>query len=66
MLEPQEKDVAIPQLWTITQVSKALNLGRTKVYQLIWKENLPVQRFGRAVRVSPLELQRWLAEREQG
>lgn len=66
MLEPQEKDVAVPQLWTITQVSKALNLGRTKVYQLIWKEHLPVQRFGRAVRVSPLELQRWLAEREQG
>ena len=66
MLESQEKDVAVPQLWTITQVSKALNLGRTKVYQLIWNEHLPVQRFGRAVRVSPLELQRWLAEREQG
>jgi excisionase family DNA binding protein len=65
MLEQHEKDVSLPQLWTIAQVSKALNLGRTKVYQLIWKEHLPVQRFGRAVRVSPLELQRWLAEREQ-
>ncbi len=65
MLEQQEKDDSLPQLWTIDQVSKALNLGRTKIYELIWKEHLPVQRFGRAVRVSPAELQRWLAECEQ-
>jgi len=65
MLEQQEQEVPQPQLWTIAQVSKALNLGRTKIYELIWKEQLPVQRFGRAVRVSPVALQRWLAEREQ-
>ena len=65
MLEQQDEPVLLPQLWTISQVSKALNLGRTKIYELIWKEHLPVQRFGRAVRVSPVELQRWLEEREQ-
>jgi excisionase family DNA binding protein len=64
-VEQLEKEMPFPQLWTIAQVSKALNLGRTKVYELIWKEQLPVQRFGRAIRVSPIELQRWLAEREQ-
>lgn len=64
-MAPQEKERLFPQLWTVAQVSKALSLGRTKVYELIWKEQLPVQRFGRAVRVSPTELQRWLAEREQ-
>ena len=65
MQEPQDQELSLPQLWTIAQVSQALNLGRTKIYELIWKEHLPVQRFGRAVRISPLELQRWLAEREQ-
>ncbi len=64
MLEQQEQESVFPQLWTIDQVSQALHLGRTKIYELIWKEHLPVQRFGRAVRVSPAELQRWLAERE--
>jgi excisionase family DNA binding protein len=64
VLEQHDEVVFPPQLWTISQVSKALNLGRTKIYELIQKENLPVQKFGRAVRVSPVELQRWLEERE--
>jgi len=64
-LEPQDEPVPPPRLWTISQVCQALNLGRTKIYELIWKEHLPVQKFGRAVRISPLELQRWLEEREQ-
>jgi excisionase family DNA binding protein len=63
--EPQATTDLQPRLWTISQVSQALKLGRTKIYELIWKEHLPVQKFGRAVRVSPVELQRWLEEREQ-
>ncbi|EFH85655.1 helix-turn-helix domain-containing protein [Ktedonobacter racemifer] len=51
-------------LLTIPQVAKALNLGRTKVYELIEKENLPVQRFGRAIRVSQEDLVLWLKERQ--
>lgn len=64
-LEYPEEPVPPPQLWTISQVCQALHLGRTKVYELIDEEHLPVRRFGRAVRVSPLELQRWLEQREQ-
>ena len=52
-------------LWTIPQVSKALGLGRNKVYQLIYTEGLPVQKFGRATRVSKVALKRWLEQREQ-
>lgn len=63
-MEQSEKEVSFPQLWTIAQVSQVLNLGRTKVYELIWKEHLPVKHFGRAIRVSPVELQRWLEERK--
>ena len=54
-----------PLLLTIPQVAAMLGLGRTKVYELIDQEGLPVIRFGRAVRVSSLSLQQWIAQREQ-
>ena len=62
-MEPNDQTTPFQMLLTIPQVAKALNLGRTKVYELIWKENLPIVRFGRAVRVSKEELQNWLAKR---
>lgn len=55
-----------PLLLNISQVAKSLGLSRTKVYTLIATEGLPVVRFGRAVRVSPTSLERWLQQREQG
>ena len=54
-----------PLLLNIPQVAKSLGLSRTKVYTLIATEGLPVVRFGRAVRVSPTSLERWLQQREQ-
>lgn len=54
-----------PLLLTIPQVMARLKLGRTKVYDLIAREGLPVIRFGRAIRVSDASLQRWLEQREQ-
>jgi len=65
ILEAHNGTEASPLLWTIPQVGKALGLGKTKIYELIWKEKLPVQKFGRAVRVSPVELQQWLEARER-
>ncbi len=53
-----------PTLLTVAQVATALHLGRTKVYELIWKEGLPVIRFGRSVRISPQALRTWLEQRE--
>ena len=54
-----------PLLLNVAQVSKTLSLGRTKVYELIATKQLPVVRFGRAVRVSSASLQRWLEQQEQ-
>lgn len=54
-----------PLLLTIPQVMRCMGLGRNKVYDLIQKEGLPVLRFGRAVRVSYIELQKWLERRGQ-
>jgi len=53
-----------PLLLNIPQVCKMLSLSRTKVYELIHMEGLPVVRFGKAVRVSPRSLQEWLEHRQ--
>jgi len=51
-------------LLNITEVSKALRLSRTKVYQLIASDGLPIIRFGKSVRVSIWSLQDWIKQRE--
>jgi excisionase family DNA binding protein len=64
-MEPSHDFPSPPLLLTIAQVATLLNLGKTKVYDLIGKENLPVHKFGRATRISPTELQHWLQERNE-
>ena len=64
-MEPSHDFPLTPLLLTIAQVAATLNLGRTKVYELIDKENLPIHKFGRATRISPTELQHWLQERNE-
>ena len=64
-MELSKNGAVKPLLLSIPEVAKALSLGRTKVYELIRVEGLPVVRFGKAVRVSPDSLERWLARREQ-
>lgn len=54
-----------PLLLRVSEVAAVLGLGRTKVYELIATKQLPVVRFGRAVRVSSVSLQRWLEKQEQ-
>lgn len=54
-----------PLLLNLEQVGESLGLSRSKVYKLIKREGLPVIRFGRALRVSSLSLQQWVAEREE-
>ncbi len=63
----RKKTVAasIPPLFlTIPQVAQSLGLGRTKVYELINREGLPVVKFGRASRVPVAGFQQWIAQRE--
>jgi excisionase family DNA binding protein len=64
-MEEQTRTIAPPLLLSIPDVAATLGLGRTKVYELIAKEGLPVVRFGRSVRVSAASLQKWVEQREQ-
>jgi excisionase family DNA binding protein len=59
-------EISQPLLLTVPQACKALGLGKTKVYELIATEGLPVVRFGKAVRISPKSLQQWLERRQPG
>ena len=63
----QQQIETIPAyLLSVKQVAELLGLSRPKVYALIATEGLPVVPFGRAIRVRPSSLQRWLDLREKG
>lgn len=47
------------------QVAQMLNLGRSTVFELMASGQLPVVRFGRAVRVPREDLDRWIRDRVQ-
>ena len=64
-MEDLTRNTAPPLLLSIPDVAASLGLGRSKVYELIAKEGLPVVRFGRSVRVSATSLQKWVEQREQ-
>lgn len=48
------------------EVQNILRIGRSKVYEMIARGELPVIRIGRAVRVPRSELERWIDERTTG
>lgn len=52
-----------PLLLTIPQVAAMLNLGHSKVYDLIRYEGLPIAKFGTAIRVPAEELKAWVKQR---
>lgn len=56
----------MPNLLTLDQTAQTLGIGRTKLGELVNREGLPVIRFGhKAVRVDPVDLQKWLERRVQ-
>ena len=62
----QKKEVMVqPLVLSIPEAAAVLRLSRTKVYQLIDGEGLPIVRFGRAVRVPRASLQQWIEQRMQ-
>ncbi len=52
-------------LLRIPEVAETLGIGRTKIYEIIARGELPTVRIGRAVRISVTTLQKWVEEREQ-
>ena len=65
LMERTKRNSSPRLLLSVPEVAQTLGLGRTKVYELIACEGLPVIRFGRAVRVSVASLQQWVEQREK-
>jgi excisionase family DNA binding protein len=62
---PQPPATAVAQLLTIAQVATLLCVHRTKVYDLINHQGLPVMKLGRrSTRINAARLQAWLEQRE--
>lgn len=58
------ESIVQPILVTVEEAAKLLSLGRTTIYHMIEKEDLPVHRFKSAIRINPDELEQWLKERQ--
>jgi len=54
-----------PLLLTVPEVARLLRLSISKTYTMLEDRctgGIPIKRFGRSVRISPMELRRWLDE----
>jgi len=62
---PSTQLLLLPQLLTIPEVAAMLKIGRTKVYDLIKTDSLPVVQIGSAKRVPVASLNEWLEHRRK-
>jgi excisionase family DNA binding protein len=60
------KPALVPRFFTIQEVAEFLGLSSRSVRRLIAEHQLPVHRFGRAVRVSENDLRLFIATRRDG
>jgi len=64
-MKEQKRPAIEPLLLTIPEVARLLRLSESKVYTMLadlCPDGIPVKRFGRAVRVSPSDLRRWIEQ----
>ena len=60
-----ERPTELEKLLNYREVMDLLNVSKPTVYRLIEQKGLPVIRLGRAIRVRPSALQKWIAELEE-
>lgn len=52
-------------LMRVEEVAQALGIGRSTVFEMIGRHELPVLRIGRLVRIPRHALDEWIAERTE-
>ena len=52
--------ISLPQLLTIEEVSHLLQISTSKLYLITQRGELPIVRFGRVIRVRPVDLQAFI------
>jgi excisionase family DNA binding protein len=53
------------ELLRVEEAAEVLQVGRTKVYELMARGELPVVRIGRSVRIPLRSLQEWIVDRTE-
>lgn len=59
-----ESQASAPLLLTVEEASRALRIGRSRMYEMIGRNELPVIRIGKSVRISRKALEQFVAARE--
>ena len=55
-----------PMLLRAEEVAKLLSLGRSTIFQMLARGELPAVRVGRAVRIPRSALEEWIRQRTEG
>jgi predicted DNA-binding transcriptional regulator AlpA len=63
---PAERAPHLPvKLLEVNEVASFLQVGRTRVFQLMREEGLPFLKWDRTLRFDPNDIARWLEEQKQ-
>jgi len=62
VVEAEETDSGVPEILTVEQAAKFLQVGRTQLYEAIGRLEVPHRRIGRSIRLSRTALVRWFEE----
>ena len=61
----QPKLTLLPLLLDMEQAMVVLALGKSKIYELVENEGLPMMRLGKSIRFSYKALEQWIDQRMQ-
>lgn len=53
------------RLMTVPEAAKVLGVGRTKVWELVWRGKIASVKFDRNVRISPRAIEQFIREHER-
>ena len=56
---------AAPLLVTVPEAAKILQIGRRQLWEIVWRDEIPVVRFGRSVRIARVALETFVLERSR-
>ena len=54
-----------PLLMTVPEAARVRNIGRRQAWELVWRNQVPVVRLGRSVRIARTALERFVLDRSR-
>lgn len=54
-----------PLLLTVPEAAKILQIGRRQLWEIVWRDEIPIVRLGRSVRIARAALETFVIERSR-